>query len=243
MRFEGKVVLVTGASRGIGRQIATDFGTEGARVAAVGRSEQPLAETAQAIRASGGRAVALCVDVTRADEAKVAADRVSAELGPIDVLVNNAAVWVWKPFLDLSPQEWHSVLETNLNGAYNFSRAVLPSMAARQSGRIINIASIHGLHGDANLSAQSASKFGLIGLTEALAVEFRDNGITVNAVCPGAVETRERRQSPHRKKPLAEKLDPSDISRVVLFLASDDAAGITGSAIEIYGGTRLTIQI
>jgi NAD(P)-dependent dehydrogenase (short-subunit alcohol dehydrogenase family) len=135
------------------------------------------------------------------------------------------------------------VLSTNLTGAVNFCRFVLPGMVARRRGRIVNVASIHGIRGEANLSAQSAAKFALIGLTQSLAREFREHNIAVNAVCPGAVENRiDESDIGPRGSPLAEKLLPKDVARTVLFLASDDAAAITGAALEVYGGTHLVIQ-
>jgi 3-oxoacyl-[acyl-carrier protein] reductase len=114
-------------------------------------------------------------------------------------------------------------------------------MVARGSGRIVNVSSIHGLHGDANLTAHCAAKFGLVGFTESLARELREHNVTVNAVCPGTTENREPDEAP-RTSPLAQKLRPRDVASAVLWLASDDAAGITGAAIEIYGGTHLKIQ-
>jgi NAD(P)-dependent dehydrogenase (short-subunit alcohol dehydrogenase family) len=170
-------------------------------------------------------------------------ERAEAELGPIDVLVNNAGVFLWRPFLELSSEEWELVLATNLTGAANFCRAVLPGMMRRRRGRIVNVSSIHGMRGEANLAAHSAAKFGLIGLTQSLAREFRPYNIAVNAVCPGTVENKEDETgAPSRSEPLAEKLWPRDVARTVLFLASDDAAAITGAALEVLGGTHLAIQ-
>jgi 2-hydroxycyclohexanecarboxyl-CoA dehydrogenase len=195
------------------------------------------------VRAVGPAALALPADVRNREDAQRAIERTEQELGPLDVLVNNAGLFVWRPFLQLSPEEWDGVITTNLTGAANFCRAALPGMVARRSGRIVNVASIHGVRGDANVSAQSAAKFGLIGLTQSLAREFREHNIAVNAVCPGAVENRlDETGAADRSAPLAEKLWPRDVAKTVLFLASDDAAAITGAALEVYGGTHVVIQ-
>ena len=243
MRFADRTVLVTGGGRGIGRSIALRFAEEGARVAVVSRTEAELAITADQIAAAGGRALAIASDVRERGAAEAAVARAESELGPIDVLVNNAGVFLWKPFLKLSPDEWDTVLATNLTATAAFCRAVLPGMMDRRRGRIVNVSSVHGLRGDANLSAHSAAKFGVIGLTQSLAREFRSHNIAVNAVCPGAVDNRiDETADVDRSSPLSQKLWPRDVARTVLFLASDDAAGITGAALEVYGGTHLTIQ-
>lgn len=243
MKFRDRTVLVTGASRGIGRSIALRFAEEGARVGLVARTEMELLATARLVEDAGARAVAIPTDIRDRAGAHAAVEKVEAELGPIDVLVNNAGVFLWRAFLELSPEEWDLVLATNLTGAANFCRAVLPGMVRRRRGRIVNVSSIHGMRGEANLAAHSAAKFGLIGLTQSLAREFRGDNIAVNAVCPGTVENRmEEAGAPSRAKPLAEKLWPRDVARTVLFLASDDAAAITGAALEVLGGTHLTIQ-
>lgn len=243
MKFRGQTVLVTGASRGIGRSIALRFAEEGARVGLVARSETELLATAKMVEDAGAQAIAVPTDIRDRAGARAAVEKVEAELGPIDVLVNNAGVFLWRAFLELSPEEWDLVLATNLTGAANFCRAVLPGMVERRRGRIVNVSSIHGMRGEANLAAHSAAKFGLIGLTQSLAREFRAHNIAVNAVCPGTVENRlEEAGAPSRDKPLAEKLWPRDVARTVLFLASDDAAAITGAALEVLGGTHLTIH-
>ena len=243
MKLEGRTAIVTGAGRGIGRSVARRFAEEGARVALVSRTADELAETARLVAEDGGSALALPADVTRPGAAAECVARAERELGPVDILVNNAGVFVWRPFLDLTAAEWDRVIATNLTGSANFCRAVLPGMVARRRGRIVNVASVHGMRGDANVSAQSAAKFGLIGLTQSLAHEFREHNIAVNAVCPGAVENRlDETGAADRAAPLAEKLWPRDVARTVLFLASDDAAAITGAALEVYGGTHLVIQ-
>jgi 2-hydroxycyclohexanecarboxyl-CoA dehydrogenase len=243
MKFKGSTVIVTGAGRGIGRSVALRFAEEGAKVGLVARTEKELVETASRLDKEGARSLALPADITRRGMAESVIERVEKELGPVDVLVNNAGVFLWKPFLDLTAEEWDIVLLTNLTGAANFCRAVLPGMIERGRGRIVNVASIHGMRGEANLSAHSAAKFGLIGLTQSLAREFRGRNVAVNAVCPGTVENKiDEAGRENRRSPLQEKLWPRDVARAVLFLASDDAAAITGATLEVLGGTHLTIH-
>ena len=243
MKFKDQTVIVTGAGRGIGRSVAARFGEEGARIALVARTEAALHETAAMLRQRNVPCLALPADITERGAAETCVARTEKELGPVDILVNNAGVFLWRPFLQLTPEEWDLVLLTNLTGAANFCRAVLPGMVARRRGRIVNVSSIHGMRGDANLSAHSAAKFGLIGLTQSLAREFREHNIAVNVVCPGTVENKiDETGAANRSAPLAEKLWPRDVARTILFLASDDAAGITGAALEVLGGTHLTIS-
>jgi NAD(P)-dependent dehydrogenase (short-subunit alcohol dehydrogenase family) len=242
VKFQDRTVLITGAGRGIGRSIALRFAEEGARVALVARTATELDETARQVAAAGGRSLTLPVDITTPGAAETCVARTEKDLGPVDVLVNNAGIFIWRPFLKLSPEEWDRVLATNLTGAAAFCRAALERMVERRRGRIVNVSSIHGVRGDANVVAQSAAKFGLIGLTQALAREFRSHNIAVNAVSPGTVENRKDEGEGVHAEPLAEKLWPRDVARAVLFLASDDAAGITGAALEVFGGTHLAIQ-
>ncbi len=243
MRFQGRTVLVTGAGRGIGRSIAQRFAEEGARVALVARTQKDLNETARMLSDSGARCLPMPADVAAPGVAEESVARAEAELGPVDILVNNAGVFLYRPFLELTSAEWDLVLSTNLTGAANFCRAVLPGMVRRRRGRIVNVSSVHGIRGEANLSAHSAAKFALVGFTQSLAREFREHNIAVNAVCPGSVEnTLDETGAADRSAPLEEKLWPRDVARTVLFLASDDAAAITGAALEVYGGTHLAVQ-
>jgi NAD(P)-dependent dehydrogenase (short-subunit alcohol dehydrogenase family) len=243
VRFAKRIVLVTGAGRGIGRSVALRFAEEGARVALVARTEEQLLETARGVAKLGSTCAAITADVRDPKAAEDAVARAESELGPVDILVNNAGVFLWRPFLRLTPQEWDDVLATNLTGAANFCRAVLPGMSKRLRGRIVNVSSIHGMRGDANLAAHSAAKFGLIGLTQSLAREFRSHNIAVNAVCPGTVENKlDETDAADRDSPLAQKLWPRDVAKTILFLASDDAAAISGATLEVFGGTHLAIE-
>ncbi len=241
MRFQNRTVLVTGASRGIGRSIALRFAEEGARVAVVARNAAALEETAKSAEELGGKSLAIPADITSPGTAEECVAAAEKALGPVDILVNNAGIFIWRPFLKLTAEDWDRVLATNLTAAASFCRAVLPGMVERRRGRIVNVASIHGMRGDANVAAQSAAKFGIIGLTQSLAREFRTCNVAVNAVSPGTVENKKDEGDALHTEPLAEKLWPRDVARAVLFLASDDAAGITGAVLEVLGGTHLVI--
>jgi NAD(P)-dependent dehydrogenase (short-subunit alcohol dehydrogenase family) len=243
VRFSSRTVLVTGAGRGIGRSIALRFAEEGARVALVARTVADLEETSRQIAAAAGGAqsAVLPADITAPGASEDVVARTEKSLGTIDVLVNNAGIFHWRPFLKLPAADWDRVIATNLSAAAAMCRAVLPGMIERRSGRIVNVASIHGMRGDANVVAQSAAKFGLIGMTQALAREFRSHNIAVNAVSPGTVENKKDEGESLHTEPLAEKLWPRDVAKAVLFLASDDAAAITGTTLEVFGGTHLVI--
>jgi NAD(P)-dependent dehydrogenase (short-subunit alcohol dehydrogenase family) len=240
-RFSGKHALVTGGGRGIGRAIALAFAGEGGRVSVLARTPGDLRALESAGSGLPGQIRSHGADVSDRGEVDAAVAACVAESGPVEILVNNAGMFLWKRFLDLSSDEWERVIATNLTSAYNLCRAVVPRMVARRSGRIVNVSSIHGLHGDANLTAHCAAKFGLVGFTQSLARELREHNVTVNAVCPGTTENREPDQEP-RASPLEQKLRPRDVASAILWLASEDAAGITGAAIEIYGGTHIRIQ-
>ena len=244
MRFENQVAVVTGAGRGIGHAIAVRLAKEGARVASVSRTEtnaQKTADEINALRADGAKAYA--VDV--ADQAAVqkAAAQIFEDFGRVDVLVNNAGVTRDGLSMRMSMEDWDTVLNTNLKGAFNFTQAVMRPMIKQRSGRIINISSIAGLTGNAGQANYSASKAGLIGLTKTLARELASRGITVNAVAPGLIETDmttvlsdEIRQSILQKVPLGKLGEPDDIAAAVAYLASPEAKYITGQVLTVDGG-------
>ncbi|MEY2579871.1 MAG: 3-oxoacyl-[acyl-carrier protein] reductase [Verrucomicrobiota bacterium] len=244
MRFENQVAVVTGAGRGIGHAIAVRLAKEGARVASVSRTEANAQKTADEINAARADAAkAYAVDV--ADQAAVqkAAGQIFADFGRVDILVNNAGVTRDGLSMRMSMEDWDTVMNTNLKGAFNFIQAVMRPMIKQRSGRIINISSIAGLIGNAGQANYAASKAGLIGLTKTLARELASRGITVNAVAPGLIETDmttvlsdEIRQNILKNVPLGKLGEPEDIAGAVAYLASAEAKYITGQVLTVDGG-------
>jgi 3-oxoacyl-[acyl-carrier protein] reductase len=211
--------VVTGASRGIGRAIAAALAAAGARVAGCARHPD------------GGSDVYRC-DVGRPGDVARFADDVLGRFGAPDVLVNNAGI-VARARLDEMPVEvWDGVVDSNLKGTFLVTRAFLPAMRAKRSGRIVNISSISGRQGTALLTAYCAAKHGVVGLTRALAAELRGEGIAVNAVCPGSVDTAMLRAGLPGAKP---DMSPEDIAGVVLYLAAAAPAALTGSCVDVFG--------
>jgi 3-oxoacyl-[acyl-carrier protein] reductase len=241
--LEGETAIVTGAGRGIGRAIARAFAEAGATVVLAARTPADIDRTAGEIARAGGRAVTHPADVTRKGDMETLVRRAVDATGRLDILVNNAGVFLMKTLAELEEAEWDRVLSTNLKSAYLLIHAALPSLASSARGRILNIASIHGTVGEGNVVAHCAAKFGLVGLTKALASELRNAGITVNAICPGSTESETEGGARRlHKAPLVEKLNDEDVAEAALFLVSPAAASITGAVLDVWGGTRLEIR-
>lgn len=243
-QFAGQVAIVTGAGRGIGEAIARRLSAGGAKVAVVSRTEANAAKTAEAINAEhAGAAKAYAVDVADFQAVQELADAILTDFGRVDVLVNNAGVTRDGLSMRMSSEDWDVVVNTNLKGAFNFIRAVQRPMAKQRRGRIINIASVVGISGNAGQANYSASKAGLIGLTKTIARELSSRGITVNAVAPGFIETDMTAVLPESirtavvgKIPLGRFGAPDDIAAAVAFLAGDEAGYITGQTLVVDGG-------
>ena len=244
MRFDNQVAVVTGAGRGIGHAIALRLAKEGARVASVSRTEANAQKTADEINAARAEAArAYAVDVSDHAAVQRAGTRILEEFGRVDILVNNAGVTRDGLSMRMSIEDWDTVVNTNLKGAFNFVQAMQRSMVKQRSGRIINISSVIGLIGNAGQSNYAASKAGLIGFTKSLARELASRGITVNAVAPGLIETdmtsvlsEEIRKGILSKVPLGRLGEPEDIASMVAFLASAEAKYITGQVFAVDGG-------
>jgi 3-oxoacyl-[acyl-carrier protein] reductase len=243
IRLDGRVALVTGASQGIGRACALALAEAGAALALAARNEQKLAETAEQIRSTGGRAETFKMDLASEEEIKSGVKAVIAKLGKIDILVNNAGITRDQLALRMKRADWDDVIHTNLTSAYLCSQQVLGSMLRQRWGRIINITSIFGQIGQAGQANYAASKAGLIGLTMALAREVASRNITVNAVAPGYIETAmtevlapEQRQNVMKMIPLGRAGAPQDVAAAVRFLSSDEASYVTGHVLSVNGG-------
>lgn len=239
----GKVALVTGASRGIGRQIALTLADHGADLILSARSAEGIEKLAREIEEKGRKALAVTGDVARSEDVERLFAEASKSFDRIDILVNNAGITRDGLLMRMKDEDWDAVLDTNLKGAFLCTRAAGKIMSKQRSGRIINISSVVGEMGNAGQANYCASKAGLLGLTKSIARELARRSVTVNAVTPGFIMTEMTEALPEKSRealsgqiPLGRLGDPTDIAHAVVFLASDNAAYITGQVLGINGG-------
>ena len=243
MSLSGRVALVTGASQGIGRACALRLAKDGAALAVAARNQEKLNELVNEITAAGGKAAAFSVDVGDEEQIKTAVKSALSQFGKIDILVNNAGITRDQLVMRMKRADWDSVLNTNLTSAYLCIQQVISSMLKQRWGRIVNVSSIFGQMGQAGQANYAASKAGLIGLTMAIAREVGTRNITCNAIAPGFIETamtsvlsEEFKQNAVKMIPLGRVGTPDDVASAVAFLASDEAAYITGHVLNVNGG-------
>ncbi|ADY73655.1 3-oxoacyl-(acyl-carrier-protein) reductase [Desulfurobacterium thermolithotrophum DSM 11699] len=236
--LKGKVVLVTGGTRGIGRAIAERFKEVGATVYITGTNEERTKNVAEEIGVNGVK-----MNVTDREEVKKVVAEILEKEGQLDVLINNAGITKDTLFLRMKDEDWDSVIDTNLNGVYNVTRAVVPAMIKKKAGNIINISSVVGFTGNIGQVNYSATKSALVGFTKSLAKELGSRGIRVNCIAPGYITTDMTEKIPEKIKqeliksiPLKREGNPREIADVCLFLASDMASYITGTVIHVNGG-------
>ena len=248
-RFDNQVVVVTGGGGGIGGATCRRFGAEGARVAVLDLNNESAEQVAAAIRDAGGTAQAMVCDITERASVDAAIRGVQNQLGPIDVLVNNAGWDVFRPFTKTEPAQWERLIAINLTGALHMHHAVLPGMVERRRGRIVNVSSDAARVGSSGEAVYAACKGGLVAFSKTIAREHARHGITVNVVCPGPTETalfedyKQGAGNPEklveaftRSIPLGRIGKPDDLPGAVLFFASEDAAYVTGQVLSVSGG-------
>jgi len=243
--LEGRVAVVTGGASGIGRAICEAFAVEGCAVGVLDQNEEGSRETAERLSAAGARARAMAVDVAVATQVEQAIEGVVGAFGKLDILVNDAGIGLLGTVEELSEQEWDRVMAVNVKSIYLCSRAALPYLVKSEAGRIINVASVTGLVASAGRAAYCASKGAAVMLTKAMALDCAPTGVTVNAICPGVVETAmtasslrdvSTRQEKLDKTPLGRLAAPEEIAPAAVFLARSDAGFVTGACLPVDGG-------
>lgn len=239
----GKVALVTGASRGIGQAIALDLLAQGATVIGTATSESGAQAISDYIQAAGGQGQGMMLNVTDAEQISALMDAIVKQYSTPTILVNNAGITRDNLLMRMKDDEWDDIIQTNLNSVYRMSKACLRGMMKAKQGRIINIASVVGVMGNAGQTNYAAAKAGIIGFSKSLAREVGTRGITVNTVAPGFIDTDMTRALPEEQKaaltaqiPLNRLGEPTDIAKAVSFLASDGGAYITGQTLNVNGG-------
>lgn len=256
-RLQGQVAIITGASRGIGRAIAEAYAAEGASLCLMATASDKLAEVAASLNLDSERLMTLALDVRDRAACFAAVAQVQQRHGRVDVLVNNAGVYRAKAFLDYSDQDFQDMLDVNLFGVLHCMQACLPGMQARRHGRIVNIASTAGKWGSRNQSAYNTSKHAVVGLTRCVALEASPFAVTVNAICPGFVQTdmveelkaqvaasagmsgEDMVKAALARVPLGRILDPAEIAQLAVYLGSPESRGMTGQSILLDGGMVL----
>ena len=241
--LDGKTAVVTGGGAGIGKAIARTLAAEGARVAVCDIDNQSAEKTAEEIRSERGTAQAYKADAADSRSVAEVAEKILAEFGAVDILVNNAGITKDNLIIRMSDSEWNDVLNVNLKGVFNFTKAFVPGMLRRRSGKIISISSVVGIMGNAGQANYAASKAGVIGFTKALAKELAPRGINVNAVAPGFIKTKmteglteQQRSALLERIPFSRFGEPDDVARSVLFLASELSDYVTGQVLVVDGG-------
>ena len=246
MKLQDKVAIITGAARGIGQATAVKFAQEGAKVVACDLTADALVETVQLCKETRGDAFGFAVDVRDMASIEAMVDATVSKWGRVDVLVNNAGIVADAQMKNMSEDQFDRVIEINLKGVYNCTKAVVNTMLAQQSGVILNASSIVGLYGNFGQTNYAASKFGVIGMVKTWARELGRKGIRANAVCPGFVATSILNAMPEKvlkaleeKVPLGRLARPEEVANTFAFLASDEASYINGAVIEVSGGLTL----
>ena len=242
-QLENQIAVVTGAGRGIGRAIALKFAAQGADIAAVDLKTEFVQETVEEVRKLGRKAWAVSANVSEAASVEAAVEQILKEAGRVDILVNNAGITKDGLVMRMSEADWDAVLDINLKGTFLFTKALSRPLLKQKSGRIVNIASVIGLIGNAGQCNYAASKAGVIGLTKSCAREFASRGITVNAIAPGFIQTamtdklsQEQKDAIIKQIPLASLGQAEDVAEAVLFFASPAAHYVTGQVLAVDGG-------
>lgn len=245
MRLKDKVAIITGGGTGIGRGIALEFSKEGAKVAVCGRRIEPLEGTVETIEKAGGQALAISTDVSVYEQVSEMVKKTIAEFGRLDILVNNAGAYLPHDALSVSEEEWDKVVSIDLKGVWLCSKVAIPQMLERGKGKIINISSIAGLIGFEQSAAYCAAKGGVINLTRAMALDYAQKGINVNAIAPGVIETdmtkpflenEEMKKAFLEKTPVGRIGTPEDIAYAAVYLASSESDFVTGQILVVDGG-------
>ncbi|NWF92062.1 MAG: 3-oxoacyl-[acyl-carrier-protein] reductase [Syntrophaceae bacterium] len=243
MKLEAKVAWVTGAAQGIGRTVALLLAQNGADIAVSDINLEKAEETAKEIEAMGRRAMAIKTDVADARDVERTVETILRRFGQIDILVNNAGIARDRLILRMTEEDWDAVIDVNLKGTFNCTKAVIRYMSKQRSGKIVNIASVVGEMGNIGQANYAASKAGVIGLTKTVAREFAQRGINVNAIAPGYIETAMTDALPEKVKeelkrmiPMERLGKPEDVAQAVLFLVSEASSYITGQVLNVNGG-------